>query len=342
MMNATEMRKVIQFNTTEDKNVWGVISTFLSRIGQNSNNTRMTYERAIRDFFLVMRNRELEKLVEEDLIFTKAQIEMYQVKLKEQSKSSTVNNRMSALKKCYTKLEDQFDVKASWFDVDRYEQSDKEGYDPMTFEEVLEAVELVRDTRKGTEKALFLEMAMVTAFRKESLRQIKFSDIYRHKDSWVVTVIGKGKKKSSKKITDDFYERIMAYKESGNKHNQDRIFFLTNQTIRGMMDYVRENIDFGNRNITFHSLKKASIKEKGRRTNYDLKAMQAQGDHSDITTTLNDYLAEKDIDDMEALDLYYQPPVDEFEKMSKEELIKMLKDAPRDVQMKLLHQQGIV
>lgn len=332
---------IIQLNPVEDKNVWNCLSTFLTRTGQNSKNTQVAYERAIRDFFLKMRNKDIEHLIESDLIFTKSQVETYQVGMREQFKSTTVNMKMSALKRTYSKLQDYgFEVQPSWFDLDRYSEHDKEGYDPMTLEEVQEAIRLLSKTRKGEEKSLFVEMAFVTAFRKESIRNMKYSDIYNRDGDWVIEVIDKGNKKSNSKITEDFYERLMAFKSSENKKDDDRIFILTNKTIRRMIEHIRDNIDFGQRRIVFHSLKKASIEEVALRTGNDLKAMQAQGHHASIQTTLDHYMSNKTIDDMTAVDMHFEPPVEEFENMSREELLSMLKDAPRDIQIKLLKQEG--
>lgn len=340
MMNARA--NVIQFNTEDDKSVWNCMNTFLTRTGQNSKNTRLTYERAIRDFFLIMRNKELEGLVEADLIFTKPQVETYQVNLKEKFKSTTVNNRISALKRTYSKLEDYgFAVKASWFDLDRYSEHDKEGYDSMTLEEVKQAIEIILETRKGLEKALFIELAFTTAFRKESLRSSKFSDIYKHDDVWVIETVGKGNKKDTKKISDELYGKIAKFQEDEGKDSNERIFKLTNKTIRVMMDYIRERINFGRRNITFHSLKKASIQEVATKSGNDLKAMQAQGNHASINTTMDYYMANKRIDDMVVVDINYNPPVEKFEEMTKEELLKMINNAPRDIQTKLLKQEGL-
>lgn len=338
MMNSN----VIQLNPTNDKNVWGCLDTFLTRVGQNSKNTRNTYERAIRDFFLDMRGKKVESLVERDLVFTKGQVESYQVRLKEKFKGTTVNTKMSALKKAYMKLEDYgFDVRATWFDVDRYSEHEKESYDSMTFDEVMKAIELIKETRKGEEKALFIEMAFVTAFRKESLKTISMNSIYRHNDGeYVVEVIDKGNRKSKNKISKDLYERLYSFAKSEEKRLDEDIFVLTNKTIRGMMNYIRENIDFGKRRIVFHSLKKASIEEVALQTGYDLKAMQAQGHHASVQTTLDHYMSKKTVDDMEAVDMYSEAPVEEFESMSKEELLEMLNNAPRDIQIKLLRQEG--
>lgn len=332
--------KVIQLNPSIDKNVWGCLSTYLTRTSQNSENTRIAYERAIRDFFLKMRNKDIEHLTEEDLIFTKPQVERYQVELRESMKSTTVNMKMSALKKTYMKFEDYgFNVKSSWFDVDRYSEHDKETYDPMTIEEVRESIEVLKKTRKGDEKGLFIEMAFVTGFRKESVRSMKFNDIKEIDGEWVVQVLDKGNKKSSSKLTNEFYERIIDFKNKYEKEPNERIFKLTNKTIGRMMNDIRENIDFGDRRIVFHSFKKASIEEVALRTNNDLKAMQAQGHHASIQTTLDHYMSNKKIEDMTAVDMRFEPPVDEFENMSKEDLINMLKDSPRDIQVKLLKQE---
>lgn len=332
---------VIQLNSKEEKNVWSCLSTFLSRTEQNSKNTRLAYERAIRDFFKTMRNKDIEHLVESDLIFKKSQIETYQVSLRDKFKSTTVNMKMSALKRTYTKLQDYgFDVQPSWFDLDRYSEHDKESYDSLTLEEVQEAIELLSKTRKGEEKSLFVEMAFVTAFRKESIRSMTFDNIYNRDGEWVVEVIDKGNKKVSSKITQDFYNRLMSFKAKEDKDSSERIFILTNRTIGRMIEYMRDNMDFGQRNIVFHSLKKASIEEVALRTGNDLKAMQAQGHHANIQTTLDHYMSNKTIDDMTAVDMKYEPPVEEFEDMSKEELVSMLKNAPRDIQIKLLMQEG--
>ncbi|AKQ08556.1 integrase [Bacillus phage PBC2] len=329
---------VVQFNTEDDKNVFTCIKTFLDRTEQNSFNTRKTYERAIRDFFRTMRNKEIEDLVEADLIFKKPQIETYQVNLKNSSKASTVNNKMSALKKCYDKLEDYgFEVKSSWFNVERYSEHDKESYDPMTHEEIIEAIKIVSKTRKGFEKGLLIRLAYSTAFRKESLLQLKWSDISNKDGQWLVKTLGKGNKIDYKKISDDLYEELMKQKELV---GGERIFQLTNKTVNKMLNYIRENIDFGDRRITFHSLKKSSIQEVAIITNYDLKAMQRQGNHASSSTTLDIYMKDKEVEDLVVVDINTHIPLERLNDLSKEELIELITNADRNTQIKLLQILG--
>lgn len=330
--------KVVQFNPKNDKNVWACIKTFLDRKEQDSKNTRDSYERSIRSFFKVMRNKELEDLVEEDLIFSKPQIETYQVNLRKDYKSTSVNNRISALKKCYTKFEDYgFDVKSSWFVLDRYDEYDKESYDPMTHEEIIQAINIVAPTRKGLEKGLLIRVAYATAFRKDAILSLKWTDIINRDGEWIIKSLGKGNKWDYKKISNDLYNTLMTHKDTV---KGEKIFSLTNKTIRKMLDLIRKEIDFSDRNITFHSLKKSSIEEVALITNWDLKAMQQQGNHANITTTLNDYMAKKNLDDLVIVDINYKVPVDEFDKLTHEELLELVKNSDRNIQIKLLQNLG--
>lgn len=331
-MGANE--KVIQFNIKDDKNVWACLNTFLNRIEQNSMNTRKTYERAIREFFKVMRNKKVENLVESDLIFSKPQIETYQTNIKNKYKASTVNNKISALKKCYIKLEDYgFNVKPSWFDLDRYSEHDKTPSDALAHQEVIDVINLVSKTRKGFEKALLIRVAYSTAFRKTAISNLKWTDIIKREDQWFLKALDKGNKWDYKKISDDLYDELMKQKELV---GGEKIFELTNKTINKMMSHIRDNIDFGERNITFHSFKKSSIKEVALLTNWDIKAMQRQGNHADATTMLNFYMEEKALDDLVIVDTNYHVPLEKFDDLSKEELLNLIKNADRNVQVKLL------
>ncbi|UGO46302.1 tyrosine-type recombinase/integrase [Bacillus phage vB_BanS_Chewbecca] len=322
----------------ENRNPYATILTFLTRKGQDSENTKDTYKRHIRDFFRTMKNKELETLVESDLVFTKNQIKTYQVALKEQYKGSTVNNAISALKECYDQLEDDgFDVNASWFNLERYDEHDSESWDAFTHDEVIEIINLVSKTRAGRQKALLVRLAYATAFRKQSLLDLKFTDIIDINGIWYIKTLGKGNKWSHKKLTDELYQELMDFKGEAER---EKIFTLTTKTVNKMMNFIREKIDLGDRRIVFHSFKKASIEEVNVITGGDLKAMQAHGDHSDPTTTVNNYLANKKLEDLVAVDVDAHVPVEEFEKLTRDDLLELLMNADRNTQIKLLRKMG--
>lgn len=343
MIFMAKLGNVIMLNQKageENKNVFETINTFLLRKGQNSENTKTTYERAIRDFFRTMRGKEVEDLTVADIVFEKSQIEAYQVKLKEHYKGATVNNAMTALKQCYEKLEDnKFPVSASWFKLERYDEHDSESYDTLTHEEVLAVIDFISKTRKGVEKALLVRLAYATAFRKESLLTMKWNQIINIEGQWYAKVLGKGNKWSHKKLTDDLYNALMEFK---NTNNGEFIFELTDKTIKRMMKKIRESFDFGDRKIVFHSLKKASMNEVNVITGGDLKALQAHGDHEDVATSLNSYIANKKIEDLVAVDVNTHIPVEAFDKLTHEECVALMKSMDRNTQIRLLKKLGAI
>lgn len=337
-----KLGNVVILNQKTEKTVGNpleTINTFLLRKGQNSQNTKDTYERSIRDFFRTMRNKELEDITVNDLIFEKSQIEAYQVKLKEHYKGATVNNTITAIKQAYEKLEDNgFPVKASWFNLERYDEHDSEKYDTLTHDEVLAIIDLVSKKREGKQKALLIRLAYATAFRRESLVTMKWNQIVNVDGQWYAKVLGKGNKWSHKKLSDDLYSTLMEYK--GDKSDDDKVFTLTKKTVTKMMSFIRENMDFGDRRIVFHSLKKASLNEVNIITGGDLKAIQAQGDHEDVSTSLNSYIADKKMEDLVTVDINTHIPTEAFDAISHEELLALVKGIDRNTQIKLLRKLG--
>jgi hypothetical protein len=93
---------------------------------------------------------------------------------------------------------------------------------------------------------------------------------------------------------------------------------------------------FGNRRIVFHSFKKASINEVAVITNYDIKAMQRQGNHKDVKTTLNEYAESKRFDDLVIVDINYEIPTQEFDELTHEELLALVKSMDRNTHLKML------
>lgn len=316
-------------------NVFDAICSFLNSVGVESEHTKTTYESAIRDFFTNTRNKELKFLTVEDLSFTYYEVELYRNSLIGKYKNSTINTKMIAVKKMYDKLSRYgIEVNSSAFDLQKLREHDTESYDMMTIEEVNKSMEIISKTRNGYEKALLIRVAFSTALRKNVLLKLKWSDIYTQGETHIVKTLGKGNKWSMKKIDDDLYNELMEYKS---KSSSDNVFSLSSSTVQRMMNKINESIDFGDRNITFHSFKKASIEEMGIQTNYDIKAMQKHGDHSDASTTLNIYLAQKDIDNMPTISTEVKEvDISSLEHLTSEQLLDIIKQSDRETKIKLL------
>lgn len=330
------MEQAILFDIREKQNnVYQSIEMFLDSVGLESENTKNTYRTAIKDFFLATRNKELEYLTVNDLQFTYIEVEQYRHSIIGKYKNSTVNTKMVAVKKLFDKL-NRYDIQvnSSAFNLDKLKEYDTESYDMLTIEEVNKSMDIVSKTNNGYEKKLLIKLAFSTAFRKSVLINLKWDSIYESNGGYYIKVLGKGNKWSTKKIDSDLYKELMEYKKITYREN---VFNLSSSTVQRMMDKIKSEIDFGNRVITFHSFKKASIEEMGIQTNFDLKAMQRHGDHSDVSTTLNIYVAQKDVENMPTLstDIKKVDTKALFD-LTKEEIIGIIDSVDRESQIKIM------
>lgn len=328
------VKQVVEISKYQN-NVFEAITSFLNSVSVESEHTRTTYESAIKDFFKNTRDKELKFLTVDDLSFTYYEIELYRNSMIGKYKNSTINTKMIAVKKMYDKLARYgIEVNASAFDIQKLKEHDTNSYDMMTIEEVNKSIDIINKTRNGYEKSLLIKVAFSTALRKNVLLKLKWSDVYMQGETPIIKTLGKGNKWSIKKIDLGLYNELIDYKS---KVSRDNVFSLSSSTVQRMMDKINNSIDFGDRNITFHSFKKASIEEMGIQTNYDIKAMQKHGDHSDASTTLNIYLAQKEIDNMPTISTdIKEVDISTLEHLTKEQLIDIIKKSDRETKIKLL------
>lgn len=331
------MEQAVLFDIRDrQNNVFDSISMFLDSVGIESDNTKTTYETAIRDFFKNTRNKELEFLTEDDLHFTYLEVEQYRHSLIGNYKNATINTKMVAVKKLYDKLNRYgIVVDNSVFNLDKLKEYDTESYDMMSIEEVNKAMDIVSKTRNGYEKKLLIKLAFSTAFRKTVLLNLTWGNIYKSKEQYYIKTLGKGNKWSIKRIDEDLYKELMTHKQFVHRKN---VFNLSTSTVQRMMDKINQEMDFGKRRITFHSFKKASIEEMGIQTDFDVKAMQRHGDHSDVSTTLNIYVAQKDVENMPTLSTEVKNiDISPLLGLTKEEIIGIIDSVDRETKMKIMN-----
>lgn len=333
-MSITEAN-VLSIVPQPDYEVYNAIQSFLKSAGIESNNTKTTYETAIKDFFKTTRSKSLYELSRGDLKFTYMDVEKYRNGLIGTLKNASINIKMIAIKKLFDKLVKYEIVSNSKpFEMHKLKEYDVKSYDSMSIEEVRECVDVVEGSKNGFEKGLLIRLAFATGFRKHALMTLKFSNITILDEQPIIKVLDKGNKWSTKKLDNGLYEEIMIHKESVSR---DNIFSLSNTTVQRMMNLINEKIDFGDRYITFHSFKKASIEEVAIQTNYDIKAMQYQGNHADVTTTLNVYLSKKKMDDMPIVSLNNsKPDLSSLKDLTKDDLFDIITKLDRQTQIQVI------
>ena len=333
-MNVVEAN-VLSIVPKPDYEVYNAIQSFLESAGVESNNTKVTYETAIKDFFKATRSKSLYELSRNDLIFSYIDVEKYRNGLIGTLKNASINIKMIAIKKLFDKLVKYEMVQDSKpFEMHKLKEHDIKSYDSMSIEEVRKCIDVVEASKNGFEKGLLIRLAFVTGFRKHALMTLKFANITNLNGQNVIKVLDKGNKWSTKKLDDELYEEIMQYKAVVNR---DNIFNLSNTTVQRMMKLINTKVDFGDRYITFHSFKKASIEEVAIQTNYDIKAMQYQGNHADVTTTLNVYLAKKTMDNMPTISLTgNEPDLSSLKDLTKDDLYDIISKLDRQTQIQVL------
>lgn len=314
------------------------LQAFLKLHEQNSNNTKETYFRSIKQFFDYF-NKDINHLTSSDLNFTRTQIVSYQTDyLYNQLGYSyeTIRLKLSALRNFYEYLKmNEINVNPEIFKPNRFPEKSKP-YGFLSWDEGLLLAELALKERElGEEKnALFL-LAMHTSFRKSALLSLTYDDIRPSEYNpgrYIVTVFDKGKT-VEEEISQELYDKLIYLKS--NKHKDNKIFHLTEKTINQSIKRLCQKAGFNpKRNITFHSFKKAGVGIVHEITK-DIHAAKKQAKHSSVTTTINHYIEDKPnsilLDLLETANV----PDDIFDQLTREEMLQLLKSTTNGTKISL-------
>jgi integrase len=351
MNTANAMGKVIGFqsaNTLAED-----IMTFLNDKAF-SPKTREGYTTSIKEFIhYFCKGKDIATVTEEDLVeyeddkpvkfkFSNAQIKKYRNYLSDKGLANvTVNTKMSGINSLFTELaKDRPYFNIAVFKVKPLANV-SESYDDFTSEEIEMMFEKAKEYPNGLEKYLLLKMAAVTSFRVSSLLNLTWKHIKKHnEDVYVVTAkgdaIGKGKKKDEKSINKAFYEELLQLK--GN-HEDDKIFHMHRKSAWDLIKKLVDDLNLnptGEKNLTFHSMKRWGGNEVLDRTN-DLRLTKIQMAHSSETTFLKNYNRKmKDPTQCPSLLLLEEIDEDVFKEASHEQLLQAIDSMNNGVKMQLI------
>ncbi|WP_172249946.1 tyrosine-type recombinase/integrase [Saccharibacillus deserti] len=312
------------------KSVYESITAFFMKCSKKSENTTRVYGSAISRFFSWHCNKQLNELLESDLDVTNDRIIRYQDYLSNDldHANSYVNTQLSAISSLYNHLQrNRFAVRADDLKVDPLpDESERHG--ELEYEEAEQMARLVLKQVKGQEKHCLIRMAYVTSFRISSLLNIEWTDIvYSEKDGcYLVTTIGKRRKRHTRPISAELYEELLKIKEQDyyQRYNDNKIFHLTEKTARTMIHNLCEEMGIPDeRNIVFHSLRNVAagfIRDNGG----DIEAIREQLNHNGYGALKHYMHSNKDYANMPGLKMEQELDLGLFETLNREELLNII------------------
>jgi len=317
------------------KSVHSTIQTFLEYKGDRSKNTKISYEKDIKLFYMYAKNKNLNELEAIDLEFTIDDVLKYRNYLRGLRKNSdgerkyankSINRMIDSLRSLYSYLERaKYNVDKMAFALDDLPENDSEEIGYLTLMELEQMVELAKTLPNGLQKSLLIELGWKTSIRMDALLSITWKDFKKVKDGvWVVRAIDKGNEEREMPITDQFYQRIYAMK--GESKSTDRVFQMGSTTVFNTVETLKRIIGIAeDRRVSFHSIRKFLIDlmvEHG-----DLKAAMAQSGHKSIETLWKHYAnKQKDYESMAGILIERSFNESTLDDLSKDELLAIIKN----------------
>lgn len=326
---------VIKLNTTE---IYDQIQKYLNSHGYNSDKTKLAYKQDIRQFFNIVKQKEIQYLSNEDIQLTLDDFEDFievlhkKVNTKEerQYSNATINRKVKAVRGLIKYLAGKKLVKdAAFLSLIKNLPEVKNSHGILEFNEVLDMAELaLKEKRKGENKRLAILFSFDTCARISEVVGLKWSNFVAKEDVVLVKGIGKGNKEFRQTISNDFYNELLKIKTPG----EELVFQISTKRLTDTIGRLREELKIPKeRNIVFHSIRKAGANWRFRVTNDILEAKRSLN-HSSLTTT-QVYLDNQDYGILGAVSTSGKLDMDLFKKVDLETLIKALENSTKNTQM---------
>ncbi|KMY49617.1 tyrosine-type recombinase/integrase [Peribacillus loiseleuriae] len=169
-----------------------------------SNQTSNAYRKDIKDFFLILRDKDIKFLTEEDMNITYDDFEDFinYLEVTELYFNSSINRKMSSVKSLLEYLHSKkvvSDISYLKWVKSKADESERHGI--LTVNEVKQMSELALEEReKGIIKKYFFLFGLNTALRKEEILNLKWNDFHEEGSSVFISGIGKGNVKYKKRF----------------------------------------------------------------------------------------------------------------------------------------------
>lgn len=312
----------------------GHIISFINNKANRSMNTAEAYDKDIRLFFKLVKNKNIEQLEIVDVKVKLSDLLDYQTLLKDSNKykNNTINRMIASVKSLYSFLKaNEYDVNPFIFKEVKELSDDTKTIGFISPDEVKYIAELALDEKhNGIQKKALILLAASTSIRKDAVLNIRYGHIIKHENKNNVYVIGsselfdKGKMVQGKEIHKDIYDMLISFQ--GNKQHSDLVFDVSPTAIDTMIKRLCIKAGFDpNRNISWHSLRKAGVMWTDEATNGDIIAITAQGGWSSPTVAYKSYIDKKRKVNLAGEGMFENVDETVFDELSRDEMLTLLK-----------------
>jgi integrase len=306
-------------------------------LNDKSENTALNYRIDINQFTQFFYGKNLEYILEDELEQIEADdIITYRNFLRSKYANATVNRRINSMKSLFGYLEAGNPlIRKAIFNVAKSLMENPKSWGTLTWEETKEMAQLAYKLPYGHEFSILIEVAVKTCIRLSALLNLKWEQVYdkdqKGEKIKVIETIDKGQP-HLKPISEKVWERLETLK--GN----EKVFANFHpHKVGNHLDQLCEwmKID-DNRNIAFHSFKKAGIAYVFDLTN-DIMLAQQQANHKSSSTTMRSYLEfKKDLREIPSYTMGEEISLDNLESLDKEQLLHAINQMKSSSKLELL------
>lgn len=324
------------------------ILMYLEERKRTSENTYKNYLRYYTEFFYFACNKEINQLIWEDIFkIDNGMIGDYKLFLLNKGDAPNyVNQKLFAGKALWDKLFElnhNIDRLVFKFAEEKTKDNTFASLDHKEMELLFDFMD--KESYKPLTKRLFFEFLYIVGSRKNVAIDLKWNQITRKRDFsndmdiWVIGYPDKGKD-IEKAINDDFYNKLLQLKESG-ESTGDKVFDLNKDTFEAVFRKFQDEYNLKEKNgkkVCIHSIKKAS----GwlvQNTFGDINKTRKHLQHKNMQLTAYNYLGSENYSEQASFLIGKEITNDFLNEMTKEELITLIEKCGKDTLMKLYYEK---
>lgn len=337
----TQRDNVILMTRDDKFNINKHFDNFLARKARKNQNTATEYSRDIKDFFSMIYQKNIHFITSEEIVeMDIEQIEKFQDLLIKKHKlaNGTVNRKVTAVREFMKYLASVKELRYLGINTNYFEllirlpENNRNSHGVLRVNEVFEMADWIEknDKEYGLMKKWLMLFSLDTCIRIGAVLNLKWTDFEEKDDFVLVKAVDKGNKDYRPKIEKWVYKELLKVKEEG----CERVFETSTGSVQRMMDKLKKEFKIPKeRNIVFHSIRKAGVTFQYRLTGDILQAKKA-ANHSSLNTTMM-YVEDEDFGIVGAVSSLGRVDTELYNKVDLETLQRAISNLPKDAQYQI-------